>query len=616
MRETNFIKQNKDKWKAFEQILEQEHKDPEKLNRLFVQITDDLSYSRTFYHNRSVRVYLNHLAQKIFRTLYKTRATSYSRFISFWTDELPMLVQEAKAEFRVSFFLFLLAFLIGALSCAMEPEFVRVILGDSYVDMTLENIQSGDPMKVYKEKGEFNMTLGITMNNLFVAFLTFIMGVFYAIGTIGVLISNGVMVGAFQYFFYEQGVLTESLLTIWIHGTLEISAIIIAGAAGLTMGKGLVFPKTYSRLQAFQISARRGLKIMMGIVPIFILAGFFEGYLTRHTEAPQILRAIFILSCLAFVVFYFIWYPQHRAKKGFKTLVERTTLAPDNPRIINFNHIKPIGGLFSDTFMLYRKYFSAIFKLALLSASIFSVAVFSYIYPDISGSFTVYSDSFSIWDIGQYFAYESIFFIPILNVLLFTLIALSTYQLIAKEQNKTTKTSTLGAIFTIFKISIPIAIVVAIFAINEFWSIFLMILLFPFLLLWTYSMYNERIHLFDGFGRAIHLITQKFETGIGLCALLLVISIIFYTLSDTMLFWFYADFIGWNLGWEGESLLALIAVLKVFSSVLLLFLAAPIYFIGMALWYHSQVEILEATYLYTQIQQIGKNKQIQGLAQE
>ena len=59
MRETSFIKQNKEKWKEFESILEKKDKDPDKLNDLFIQITDDLSYSRTFYPNRSVRVYLN-----------------------------------------------------------------------------------------------------------------------------------------------------------------------------------------------------------------------------------------------------------------------------------------------------------------------------------------------------------------------------------------------------------------------------------------------------------------------------------------------------------------------------------------------------------------------------
>ena len=318
MRETQFIDQNKEKWKELEQTLEGKHQNPEKLNELFVQVTDDLSYSRTFYPNRSVRVYLNGLAQRIFLLLYKNRKSSRRRLITFWTAELPQLISESGPAFRLSFLVFLVSVIIGMMSSAMDPEFPEVILGESYIQMTLENIDSGDPMAVYKEKGKFGMFLGITMNNLYVAFLTFVMGAFYMIGSIAILVRNGIMLGTFQYFFIERGLFWESFLTIWIHGTLEISAIIIAGAAGITMGRGLVFPGTYTRLQSFQKSARKGLKIMLGITPIIILAGFFEGFLTRMTQIPELLRGLFILFCLLFVLIYFVWYPLWRKTKGLR----------------------------------------------------------------------------------------------------------------------------------------------------------------------------------------------------------------------------------------------------------------------------------------------------------
>ena len=104
MRETSFIKQNKEKWKEFESILEKKDKDPDKLNDLFIQITDDLSYSRTFYPNRSVRVYLNNLAQQVFHSIYKNKKSRFSRLLFFWTDELPQLVYESRRAFRLSFF--------------------------------------------------------------------------------------------------------------------------------------------------------------------------------------------------------------------------------------------------------------------------------------------------------------------------------------------------------------------------------------------------------------------------------------------------------------------------------------------------------------------------------
>ena len=78
MRETNFIDQNKKKWKDFERVLDGQYKDPEKLKDLFIQVTDDLSYSRTFYSNRSVRVYLNNLAQRVFFSIYKSKKSEHA----------------------------------------------------------------------------------------------------------------------------------------------------------------------------------------------------------------------------------------------------------------------------------------------------------------------------------------------------------------------------------------------------------------------------------------------------------------------------------------------------------------------------------------------------------
>ena len=153
-------------------FLDRQYKDPDKLNDLFIQITDDLSYSRTFYPNRSVRVYLNSLAQRVFFSIYKNRKSKAGRFVAFWKDELPQLMYEARKDLTLAFVLFLFACGIGVLSSMMDPEFAQIILGESYVDMTLENIESGDPMAVYKARGELGMSLYITGNNIRVAILT------------------------------------------------------------------------------------------------------------------------------------------------------------------------------------------------------------------------------------------------------------------------------------------------------------------------------------------------------------------------------------------------------------------------------------------------------------
>ncbi len=176
------------------------------------------------------------------------------------------------------------------------------------------------------------------------------------------------MLGACQYFFIEKGLFWESFLTIWIHGTLEISAIIIAGAAGLVAGSGLLFPGTYSRYQAFQLSMRRGLKIFIGLIPMFVLAAFFEGYLTRYTETPAPVRFMFILASLAFVLGYFVLLPWYKSRTGFDQSIPEKELPPVREHAIAFTGIKNAGEFFSDVFSLLRRQ-TRITVLGLLGAS-------------------------------------------------------------------------------------------------------------------------------------------------------------------------------------------------------------------------------------------------------
>ena len=204
---------------------------------------------------------------------------------------------------------------IGVLSSANDRTFIQLILGDHYVNMTEENIRKGDPMAVYKQWHEMEMFLGITINNIRVAFLAFSLGLLFSLGTVYILFTNGVMIGAFHYLFFTHDLLFESMLTIWVHGTLEISAIVISGCAGIVMGNSILFPGTYSRGLSFMRGAKRGLKIVIGLVPLFIVAGFLEGFVTRHTDMPA-LNACIILASLAFVLFYFFIYPVMLKKKG------------------------------------------------------------------------------------------------------------------------------------------------------------------------------------------------------------------------------------------------------------------------------------------------------------
>lgn len=329
MREPAFVSRNKAKWQRFEEMLRGVHRvnaTPDEKADLFIHLTDDLSYAKTFYPRSKTTQYLNQLTASIYSLIYKNKQEDRGRIARFWTRELPLVYYQQRHYLLYAFLIFAAATVLGVASSHYDSNFVRLILGDGYVNMTLENIEKGDPMGVYKTGNEWYVSVAITIHNIRVSFLCFVMGIFSSLGTAFMLLYNGTMVGVFQYFFYERGLFWTSFLTIWIHGTLEISAIIIAGAAGLVMGNSVLFPQTYSRIDSFIQGSKKGVKMLLGLVPIFIMAGFLEGYVTRHTEMPTWSKIAIIGGSACVVLFYFILYPsllgqQEQQKTGHQQAV-------------------------------------------------------------------------------------------------------------------------------------------------------------------------------------------------------------------------------------------------------------------------------------------------------
>lgn len=317
MTEAAFTRKNYQRWQEFEQSLKYpEGRDPDRLKELFLQLTDDLAYAETYFPQGEITQYLHNLAAKVHQRIFQHKKEERSRFALFWLYEVPTVAYHYRRYLLYSFLLFLVSVGIGAISASNDDTFVRLILGDAYVNMTDANIEKGDPMAVYKQSGRTKMFLGIAINNIRVAFMCFAFGLFSAIGTGWIMFQNGVMLGAFQFYFYQKGLFWTSFLTIWIHGTLEISVIIVAGAAGMILGNAWVFPGTYPRLESFQKGARRALKLVIGLVPIFIVAAFLEGFVTRLTELSVFSKSLIILSSAGFIVYYFIIYPAQLNQNG------------------------------------------------------------------------------------------------------------------------------------------------------------------------------------------------------------------------------------------------------------------------------------------------------------
>mgnify|MGYP000695440957 CR=1 FL=1 len=325
MREVAFIKQNKEKWLQFETAIQQKKiENPDELSRLYLHLINDLAYAQTYYKKSKLIIYLNDLAVQVFQKIYQTKREDSNALIYFFKTEVPLLIHKYRRYVLYAFIFFTVSTLIGVVSAINEESFVRLILGNDYVNKTLQNIEKGDPVAVYKSGSNWGSFIGITFNNLRVGLTSFAYGITGGIGTAYVQLYNGIMLGSFQYFFYQKGVLGESMKGIWIHGAMEIFAIVIEGAAGFILGASILFPKTHSRFTSFKIGMRAGIKIVISTMPFTIAAGFLEGFITRYSDTMPLFLALFIiLGTLSAITYYYLVYPFVVHNKIIKSIEEK-----------------------------------------------------------------------------------------------------------------------------------------------------------------------------------------------------------------------------------------------------------------------------------------------------
>jgi uncharacterized membrane protein SpoIIM required for sporulation len=324
MREPLFIRKNKDKWESYDNV---PSRDPDVLSERLVNILDDLAYAQTFYPRGKTVKYLNERAVKFYNEIYKRKKEKFSRLFDFWRNDLPLTIRKNHRFILLSMVLFSIFYLMGVLSAHYDNGILDVILGSDYVTMTENNIRDGNPFGVYASGGTFYSFIRIALNNILLAFvIDFIGGIFFGMGTFYSLLTNGMMVGAFHYMFYDMGFGWEFLLVVFIHGTFELFAIVLAAGAGFRLCNGLLFPGTYKRVESIKKAAAEGMKLMIITFLLLLVAAFLEGYVTRLTATsiahdvtgwmiPVWASILLLVACFSFIIWYFIIYPLQVEKR-------------------------------------------------------------------------------------------------------------------------------------------------------------------------------------------------------------------------------------------------------------------------------------------------------------
>jgi uncharacterized membrane protein SpoIIM required for sporulation len=306
MREALFIKKNKDRWVKNQHMPPE---DPDDMAKEFTQLVDDLAYAKTFYPSGKVTRYINAEASKTYLTIYKNRKEESNRLVTFWKYDLPLTIRKHHGVVLFTFILFIIFFAIGYFTSSRDEEMVRRMFGDRYVDETLRNIEKGNPFDIYEHGNPFSVWLYIMVHNIRIMLLGYTSGLFCGIPSMYILAQNGAMVGVFDQMFAAHGLGVNFWIVVFVHGTLEITGLIIGAAAGIVLGKSFLFPGTIKRIDAFKQGAKDSIKIVVGLLPVLGLAAFFESFITRLYNNISLLTTIIFALSVLFVIWYFIIYP-------------------------------------------------------------------------------------------------------------------------------------------------------------------------------------------------------------------------------------------------------------------------------------------------------------------
>lgn len=288
----------------------------------FTQLLDDLAYAKTFYPSGKVTGFINTQASKIYLDIYKNRKEESNRLVTFWKYDLPLTIRKHHKVVLFSFIVFIVFFAIGFFTSYKDDSIARSVMGDRYIDMTQRNIDNGNPFGVFESGNPVLSWIGIMINNIKVALRDFVSGIFCGIPTFISSGSFGIEVGVFDQYFSSKGFGLDFWLVVFVHGTLEITAFILAATAGYVLGKSYLFPGTIKRIDSFKQGAKDGVKILIGLMPVFALAAFFEGLFTRLYNDVSILTTAIVTLSVIFVIWYFIFYPIRLGRKFASQLNE------------------------------------------------------------------------------------------------------------------------------------------------------------------------------------------------------------------------------------------------------------------------------------------------------
>ena len=260
------------------------HHELRELALLYRQTAADLSAARENAANAQLAAYLNQLLGRAHNLVYAARPARKRSLVTFYARTFPHVFRETWPYTAAAAAVFAAGAAAGLLLSIADPGFERFVLGGAMMDtierreMWTHSIVSIKPLA----------SSAIMTNNLSVAFAAFAAGALAGVGTIYMMLFNGLLIGVIGMACHRAGMSVALWSFVAAHGVLELPAIFIAGGAGVLLARGIVAPGRLSRRDALAESGAAAIRLLLGVFPLLVVAGLIEGFVSPTAIDPAV----------------------------------------------------------------------------------------------------------------------------------------------------------------------------------------------------------------------------------------------------------------------------------------------------------------------------------------
>jgi uncharacterized membrane protein SpoIIM required for sporulation len=252
--------------------------------------------------SRQLTFYLNQLLGRSHNLIYMGHKPKVSAIVRFYRDTYPQLFRETLPQTLLAAALVLVTMIAAWMLTLRDPSFAYRLLGPAMIETIEQHHMWTDSIVTIKPLA----SSGIMTNNLSVAFSMFALGITGGLGTIWMLAVNGLLLGVIGAATARAGMALQLWSFVAPHGVLELPAIFIAGGAGLEIARGLLFPGLLPRRASLEEAGGRATRLLLGTVPMLIVAGVIEGFFSPSAVPIAIkfsLAAVLFAALMTYLFF-------------------------------------------------------------------------------------------------------------------------------------------------------------------------------------------------------------------------------------------------------------------------------------------------------------------------